>query len=131
MMFQDILLYVAQSRKNLTGKEICSIIFQDRLCHVEHPEWSVNIPPKTMKKKKRQAELKKRLKVLHITDIHFDPKYSIGSSANCEKYLCCQNDDEVPSTIEDQAGFWGDYRFCDVPRHLLLDTFDYIEEEFV
>ncbi|KAH9937350.1 uncharacterized protein B0H18DRAFT_1081562 [Fomitopsis serialis] len=31
-----------------------------------------------------------RLKVLHMSDLHIDPRYMIGAEANCTDYLCCR-----------------------------------------
>ena len=30
------------------------------------------------------------INVLHISDWHLDPRYDIGSEANCSQYLCCR-----------------------------------------
>ena len=34
--------------------------------------------------------------MLHITDIHLDPDYSVGSNAECGEPLCCRDDDGPP-----------------------------------
>ncbi|KAF8553428.1 sphingomyelin phosphodiesterase [Imleria badia] len=31
-----------------------------------------------------------RLKVLHVSDIHIDPRYATGFEANCSQYMCCR-----------------------------------------
>ncbi|KAF8589774.1 hypothetical protein K439DRAFT_1612572 [Ramaria rubella] len=33
---------------------------------------------------------KKNLKVLHLSDFHIDPRYTIGAEANCTESLCCR-----------------------------------------
>jgi sphingomyelin phosphodiesterase len=33
----------------------------------------------------------KRLKVLHLSDFHIDPRYATGSEANCTSGLCCRS----------------------------------------
>lgn len=30
------------------------------------------------------------INVLHTSDWHLDPRYDIGSEANCSQYLCCR-----------------------------------------
>lgn len=35
------------------------------------------------------------LRVLHITDLHFDPEYAPGSEANCSSELCCHKQSEL------------------------------------
>lgn len=34
--------------------------------------------------------IKRTLRMLHLTDIHYDPKYKAGSSAVCEEPTCCR-----------------------------------------
>ncbi|KAK4557047.1 hypothetical protein LTR86_006028 [Recurvomyces mirabilis] len=66
--------------------------------------------------------------VLHISDWHLDPRYDIGSEANCSQYLCCRpyatntklhttsNNASVP------ASRFG-YLYCDSPPDLALSSF--------
>lgn len=55
------------------------------------------------------------LKVLHIADPHWDPEYLEGSNANCGEPLCCRASSGDVKKAEDAAGYWGDYRSCDMP----------------
>ena len=71
----------------------------------------------------------KSVNVLHISDWHLDPRYDIGSEANCSQYLCCRpyatntdlytnvNNASVP------ASRFG-YLYCDAPADLALSSFD-------
>ena len=69
--------------------------------------------------KKAKSIVQTNFKVLHISDTHIDLNYKETSDAVCGEPLCCRNvDKSVP--IENQSGFWGDYRDCDIP----LRTFD-------
>lgn len=63
----------------------------------------------------------KPFRILHITDIHFDELYEIGSLADCGMPCCCGNNQGKPSNPADGAGAWGDYRSCDTPWHAVLD----------
>uniref|UniRef100_A0A034VBP4 Sphingomyelin phosphodiesterase n=1 Tax=Bactrocera dorsalis TaxID=27457 RepID=A0A034VBP4_BACDO len=69
------------------------------------------------------------LKIVQLTDIHYDPEYEPGSLADCPEPMCCQRS-SAASTIETskQAGYWGDYRDCDTPLHLIENTFEHIRE---
>ncbi|KAG0703316.1 sphingomyelin phosphodiesterase [Suillus ampliporus] len=63
-----------------------------------------------------------RLKVLHISDTHIDPRYSIGSEANCSAYMCCRDNvfnAASPDQIVLPASRFGNY-YCDVPLDLML-----------
>lgn len=42
-----------------------------------------------------------------------------GSNANCGKPLCCRASSGLVATTEDEAGYWGDYRKCDMPWRTL------------
>ena len=62
--------------------------------------------------------------VLHLTDIHPDMHYSVGSLTDCGKPLCCRIgetwDEPWNSTVE--AGLWGDY-MCDIPINAMQNLF--------
>ncbi|KAG0703315.1 sphingomyelin phosphodiesterase [Suillus ampliporus] len=63
-----------------------------------------------------------RLKVLHLSDTHLDPRYSIGSEANCSAYMCCRDNvfnAASPDRIVLPASRFGNY-YCDVPVDLML-----------
>ncbi|KAH9835891.1 sphingomyelin phosphodiesterase [Rhodofomes roseus] len=63
-----------------------------------------------------------RLKVLHMSDLHIDPRYTIGAEANCTNYLCCRpgvyNSDSPNVTVQ-PAPRYGAY-YCDAPFTLIL-----------
>lgn len=68
----------------------------------------------------------KDIRILQLTDIHYDPLYVVGSLAACNEPLCCR---KGVGTIDDeslQAGFWSDYRDCDTPKVFIEDTYDQI-----
>ncbi|KAL7643927.1 UNVERIFIED_CONTAM: hypothetical protein RMT77_005936 [Armadillidium vulgare] len=69
---------------------------------------------------------KKTLKVLHLTDPHFDPEYKVGSNAVCEAPLCCNEDSGRVKKVTDGAGIWGDYRNCDSPKWLIENMLQHI-----
>jgi sphingomyelin phosphodiesterase len=69
------------------------------------------------------------LNVLHISDWHLDPRYDIGSEANCSQYLCCRPDatnsdlDTTAVNASLPASRFG-YLYCDSPPDLALSSFD-------
>jgi sphingomyelin phosphodiesterase len=67
-------------------------------------------------------------KILHLTDIHLDLGYKVGSSSDCGKPLCCTNDTEMAETAETAAGYWGSYS-CDVPVWTFEDMLVQIREK--
>ena len=75
------------------------------------------------------------INVLHLSDWHLDPRYDIGSEANCSQYLCCRpystntgldtNYDD-PSVPASRFG----YLYCDSPPDLALSSFASMERFF-
>lgn len=63
----------------------------------------------------------KRVKVLHLSDFHLDPRYEVASEANCTSGLCCRYSG---STGTSQAVFpaplYGSYKY--VPYAELLNS---------
>ncbi|KAI1335081.1 Metallo-dependent phosphatase-like protein [Xylariaceae sp. FL0016] len=65
----------------------------------------------------------KRVKVLHLSDIHLDARYEAGSQANCTSSQCCRH---TSSPVNGSAGvtqlpasLYGYYK-CDSPYYLAL-----------
>ncbi|OTA22926.1 hypothetical protein BTJ68_14512, partial [Hortaea werneckii EXF-2000] len=59
-----------------------------------------------------------RVKVLHMSDFHIDPRYKVGSEGNCTSGLCCrsnvENEDLSTGDISYPAPLYGYYQ-CDTP----------------
>jgi hypothetical protein len=61
----------------------------------------------------------KRVKVWHGSDFHIDPRYAVGSEANCTDGLCCRLGAESKSEeLEIAAPLYGAY-LCDSPYFLI------------
>jgi len=63
-----------------------------------------------------------RLKVLHMSDLHIDPRYTVGAEANCSDYLCCRPssyNEHSPNVTTQPAPYFGAY-YCDAPYSLIL-----------
>jgi len=66
----------------------------------------------------------KRLKVLHLSDLHIDPRYATGSEVNCTTGLCCRENNHnlaSPNTTLVPAPRFGAYT-CDSPFSLVLSA---------
>ena len=66
------------------------------------------------------------LKVLHLSDFHWDPEYLPGSNADCGDPLCCRAGSGIPANESAIAGYWGDYRDCDLPLWTLRNSMEHI-----
>lgn len=64
-----------------------------------------------------------RVKVLHMSDFHLDPRYKVGAEGNCTGYLCCRtnvlNTDIPLGQISYPAPLYGAFE-CDTPYDLGL-----------
>ncbi|KAJ7665113.1 sphingomyelin phosphodiesterase [Mycena polygramma] len=64
----------------------------------------------------------KRLKVLHLSDFHLDPRYATGAEANCTTGLCCRHNgfnSASPNATLFPAPRFGAYS-CDTPMALAM-----------
>lgn len=63
----------------------------------------------------------KRVKVLHLSDFHLDPRYKVGSEGNCASNLCCRANNPNPgnASILLPAPLYGTFK-CDSPYNLGL-----------
>lgn len=67
------------------------------------------------------------IKVLQLSDTHIDPQYEEGGDADCGEPLCCRKSMKK-ITNDRRAGFWGDYRDCDLPLRTLEETLKFINK---
>lgn len=72
-----------------------------------------------------------KIRILQISDLHIDFEYQPNSIGACGQPLCCRNTSKLANqseklTPEMLAGYWGDYRNCDVPIWLVENLFDFI-----
>lgn len=121
------------SRVVLSPREICGILLGEKCAKVYDPyqNWSIPFPPIPKPPNKPLPQPKKNaptLKVLHLSDTHFDQYYLEGSNAECNEPLCCRYADNQPSNPEKRAGKWGDYRNCDTPLRTLENMLKHIVE---
>ena len=77
----------------------------------------------------------KTINVLHLSDWHLDPRYDIGSEANCSQYLCCRPystntvlDTGVANASVPASRFG--YLYCDSPPDLALSSFKSMPQFF-
>jgi sphingomyelin phosphodiesterase len=109
----------------LSTHEICGVAFGCmRQADIPALKWNVTFPPPTKQISSSHSPSINTLSVLHLADLHIDPEYKPGSNANCGRPLCCR--DGTPKVGEIGAGFWGDYRTCDLPQWTAENMLKYI-----
>ncbi|KAI9559024.1 hypothetical protein GHT06_015813 [Daphnia sinensis] len=107
---------------------ICGMLLQGQDCALSDPEpleWviapSANPKPPVNAPSQPPPD-SPTIKVLHLADIHYDPEYLAGSNAMCGDPLCCRATSGEVVNATDAAGYWGDYRTCDMPWYLIEDA---------
>lgn len=67
-----------------------------------------------------------KVKVLHLSDLHLDPRYQVGADANCSSGLCCRPAIGATSgKISLPAPLYGAYK-CDSPYYLMTAALESI-----
>lgn len=64
-----------------------------------------------------------RVKVIHMSDFHIDPRYDVGAEANCSSGLCCRSNNPKSSSghLEIPSPLYGAFK-CDSPYFLLTSA---------
>ncbi|KAL1419659.1 hypothetical protein MTO96_005073 [Rhipicephalus appendiculatus] len=138
---QDELFYIAENRK-APRAETCSVLFGS-ICGPltsEVHNWTIHIsvPSKSrahedsqhnsMEDNSEEDNVEKGVKVLHISDTHYDPEYSPGSNAVCDDPVCCRKNNGLPKSAADRAGRWGHLGKCDIPLRTLESALKHASE---
>lgn len=61
--------------------------------------------------------------VLHISDIHYDPRYTPGKTTQCGAPLCCQDDQDDGTEEGISCGYWAEYVSADTPIQTVEEAF--------
>lgn len=107
------LYYIVQNRPALGQNEVCGLILQGE-CGAVDPMFNFNVnvsphnpitAPKTVSAPRAPDELR----IIHISDIHYDENYLTGGITNCPNPTCCRRNAGVAPDPANRAGPWGDY----------------------
>ncbi|XP_058443157.1 sphingomyelin phosphodiesterase-like [Malaya genurostris] len=124
----DVFLYIIDNKPELTAQTVCGVIFQSGPCVLQDPEfldWTINVSPggtPITASKTGSNRSANDLKIIHLTDLHYDPHYRTGYNAVCGEPCCCREAQGIPENPADGAGEWGDYRDCDSPWKAVEDA---------
>ncbi|XP_067632958.1 sphingomyelin phosphodiesterase 1-like isoform X2 [Eurosta solidaginis] len=116
------------------ARSICSIL-PINFCKVKQEQFNFKLnidksgSPVVSSKSGIPSKSSEDFKILQLTDVHYDPEYEPGSLAECPEQMCCQRSSTTGSIDPSkQAGYWGDYRNCDLPLHTIENAFDHIKD---
>ncbi|XP_076651995.1 sphingomyelin phosphodiesterase 1 [Halictus rubicundus] len=121
-------LYIVDTKPNLTADTICGVIFESKSCPLANPEfeWSIVIDNSSAIEI-AENEAEEPLKILQLTDFHYDPAYEPRGNAQCGEPLCCRKG-QNNTNVKSLAGYWGDYNSCDTPWHAIVDALTHIND---
>ncbi|CAG0884083.1 unnamed protein product [Darwinula stevensoni] len=138
-LFAPIIYYVVQNGQ-INVPLFCNLV-ADSECTLDEPpghDWELELPDIPKPNISLEIPVRifiitnqndpPRLKIIHLTDTHFDPEYEEGSNANCGLYLCCQSKNGPAPTPEEAAGKYGDYRSCDAPLITVQKTLEHVAQ---
>ena len=121
----------------ITPSEICGVILGDSCGHVQNPLYNWTLPltpvpkPPVALPGPTTPTSKKLLRVLQLSDTHIDLRYAEGGNAACGEPLCCRPPEGLekifPIPKKNKAGYWGDYRDCDIPMRTFESTLSHIK----
>lgn len=119
---------IVDSRSDLNAWDICGVVLQSRSCFTISDEynWTIDVD-NNPKKLISVPEVNETMKILQITDIHYDPSYEVNGNANCKEPICCRLGQNSGDNNGKPAGYWGDYNNCDAPWHAVVDALDQIK----
>jgi sphingomyelin phosphodiesterase len=115
----------------MTPAQICNFVLDNSCLNGYDPRhnWKLHVPPVIKSFAEPMLpplDSVPMLKVLQISDTHFDPYYQEGTNADCNEPLCCRVTNGFSKSHVTAAGKWGDYRKCDTPRRLLENALQHI-----
>lgn len=111
----------------MTAATICGVVLESKSCPLTDPEFDWTIDVNNNSHAVTENETQEEIKILHITDIHYDPLYEPNGNSNCGEPLCCRKGQSKPD-MTSFAGFWGDYNSCDIPWHAITDALEHMKD---
>jgi len=128
----DVLIYIIDNVPQVSATTFCSLMFQGD-CGGADPslDFTVSVSPGpaiTQPKSQSVPRNANELKIIHLTDLHVDPRYLEGGVANCPEIVCCRQDRGIAPNPADRAGRWGDYRDCGTPWLVVQEIINRIRE---
>jgi len=129
-LFSPEILTVVKLSKQ-TPEEMCGFMFSEACSNpaLSVHEWRMMIPPVIKPRIVHRTDMfskERSLKILHVTDTHFDHLYKEGSNAACDDPMCCREESGFVTSDEDKAGYWGDFRKCDTPLRTIEAMYAHI-----
>lgn len=133
--YLDSINEILQKNPSVTPDEICSMPLAPIGCaENKAPKKPIRVNLSAAKPSgsvKCAAKTTNPMKILHITDVHYDPAYVENEESpeyrkQCERtFGCCRNG----SSSGTKRNRWGSYHFCDTPKSLIESSLNPISEQ--
>lgn len=132
------IVYILDRRPDLSADTVCKLLLNDGNCVLPYNdnklEFTIDVDDSKAdeftKSNESSNNSSEPLTIIHISDIHFDPKYTTAAFADCDEPACCRETDDIneedPGSL---AGPWGDYRSCDTPWSAIVNAFHQITKQ--
>ncbi|XP_037721090.1 sphingomyelin phosphodiesterase [Drosophila subpulchrella] len=115
----------------IDSQSFCSLFMEYSFCNTgtnEAYNWTLAVDktpePLSGPKSDTPTYSESDIRICQFTDIHHDPLYTPGSLATCAEPMCCQRNKETTEGTSEAAGYWGDYRDCDLPWQAFESALD-------
>lgn len=132
LYLQDVLIYIIDNVPQAGAVTACSLIFQGECGGADSSlDFTVAVSPGpaiTQSKSQSVPRSSNELKIIHLTDLHFDPRYLEGGSTVCPEIVCCRQERGIAPNPADRAGRWGDYGDCGTPWTVVEEIVTRISE---
>ncbi|KAL7071326.1 hypothetical protein ACQ4LE_009248 [Meloidogyne hapla] len=132
--FKDEFLYVL-GKLVFQPSQLCGLILNGCGTPINpfDTNWNVTLPPypTTFKKLNSKSSTNQTnrttpIRILQLSDIHFDPDYLEGSEADCEGPVCCFKKPKKGMPLRKKAGYWGTAARCDIPLRTVENLLEHI-----
>uniref|UniRef100_A0A914H3H8 Sphingomyelin phosphodiesterase n=1 Tax=Globodera rostochiensis TaxID=31243 RepID=A0A914H3H8_GLORO len=138
--FRDEFLYVL-GRLALSPGQLCALLVANCGTPADpfNTNWLVPLPPKNTKNVRPLSATNlfppaRPLRILQLSDLHFDSQYTPGAEADCAEPVCCLNRSSAhhpgqssSTTTRKPAGKWGTLANCDIPLRTVQNMLEHIE----
>lgn len=117
------------NKPGISSNHVCGLVAQPYQCSPGTYNWSIDIPPGLPHYRKPVFDRSTSLKIAHLTDIHFDPKYQVNGTSKCKEPICCQPEHGIGTAPENICPQWGAYDVSDSPFQLIEQIVAGIKEQ--
>lgn len=130
------MFYILKNKPDIEPQSVCGLLLKSSTsCPIidDEFEWTIEIEDYD-KEKYLSSSLSEdekingeELRIVQLTDFHYDPAYEVNGNAICDEPTCCRVGQNNTKEIDKISGYWGDYNDCDTPWHAIIDAVDFLK----